>query len=86
LQMCIRRLWELMRSMKLFAILWHSVIFPFLKLRLWLRGGHVPGDGLAIHLKRRSGSGWSNRLDATSPLSKKILSHSQNFCMSHSEL
>jgi hypothetical protein len=31
--------------------------FPFLKLRLCLRGGHVPGDGLAIHPKRRSGFG-----------------------------
>jgi hypothetical protein len=40
-----------------FTILWHSVIFPFLKLRLCLRGGHVPGDGLAIHPKRRSGFG-----------------------------
>jgi hypothetical protein len=70
LWMCVQRLWELMRSMKLFAILWHSVIFPFLKLRLCLRGGHVPGDGLAIHPNRMSGSGWSNRLDTTSPLSK----------------
>jgi hypothetical protein len=57
LRMCVRRLWELLRSMKLFVILWHSVIFPFLKSRLCLRGGHVPGDILAIHPKRRSGSG-----------------------------
>jgi hypothetical protein len=46
LRMCVQRLWELLRSMKLFMILWHSVIFPFLKSRLCLRGGHVPGDSL----------------------------------------
>jgi hypothetical protein len=34
-----------------------------------LRGGHVPGDGLAIHPKKRSGSGWSDQLDVTSATS-----------------
>jgi hypothetical protein len=57
LQMCVQRLWEQLLSMKLFATLWDSLISPFLKSRLCLRGGHVPGDGLAIHPKKRSGSG-----------------------------
>jgi hypothetical protein len=28
LWMCVRRLWEQLHSMKFFAIIWHSLIFP----------------------------------------------------------